>query len=67
MEHEDNFFEKARRVVLRAMGVGGNKRRSAASSSHGSLLPISAEEIEAKQKIKVYTCIVHVGYVLKLK
>lgn len=53
MEHEDNFFEKARRVVLRAMGVGGNKRRSAASSSHGSLLPISAEEIEAKQKIKV--------------
>lgn len=54
MEHEDNFFEKARRVVLRAMGVGSNKRRSAASSSHGSLVPLSAEELEAKQKIKVY-------------
>lgn len=56
MAQEDNFFEKARRVLLRAMGVGANKglaggRDSISDGNHP--VPVSAAEIEAKQKIKV--------------
>lgn len=60
MATEDNFFEKARRVLLRAIGVGGSKGCSSASDGGaGNFEPVTAEEIEAKQKIKVLNIYIH--------
>lgn len=59
-QQEDNFFEKARRCVLRAMGVGRKstlgRPGSARSSRDGTSTPIvaaTAEEIALRHKIKV--------------
>ncbi|CAM9859795.1 unnamed protein product [Ascophyllum nodosum] len=55
---EDNFLEKARRCMLRAIGLNSQKGILSAESGGGSFragrtVPKTAEEIEAQQKIKV--------------
>lgn len=54
MAHEENFFEKARRVLLRAVGVAPGKGGAGGDSTAdgGHLVASSAAEIEAKHKIK---------------
>lgn len=56
-QSEDNFFEKARRCVLRAIGVGATKSLTGAGvdgvAADATLFPASADDIEAKHKIKV--------------
>eukprot|EP00752_Nemacystus_decipiens_P010965 g9745.t2 len=61
VQQEENFFEKARRCVLRAIGVGrksthGRSGSSRAGSIRGGGSPAvaeTAEEIEQRHKIKV--------------
>lgn len=56
MQNEENFLEKARRCMLRAIGLSSRKSVVGAGSSSfrpGLTVPETAEEIEAKQKIKV--------------
>ena len=58
VQEEDNFLEKARRCMLRAIGLSSRKSILASESGGGSFragrtVPETAEEIEAKQKIKV--------------
>ena len=53
MANEDNFFDKARRMLLRTFGVGSSKDGLAASvGPDGQMIPPTPAEIEAKQKIK---------------
>lgn len=61
VQQEENFFEKARRCVLRAIGVGRKSTHGRAGSSRsGSIrgggapaVAETAEEIEQRHKIKV--------------
>ena len=59
-QSEDNFFEKARRCVLRAIGVGARKSLTGAGvdgvATLPTLFPESADDIEARHKIKVGRC-----------
>ncbi|CAM9714646.1 unnamed protein product [Choristocarpus tenellus] len=50
---EDNFFDKARKMILKAFGVGPAGLREGSTSSGAGGGPATAAEIEAKQKIKV--------------
>ena len=56
-QSEDNFFEKARRCVLRAIGVGARKSLTGAGvdgvAAVATPFPESADDIEARHKIKV--------------
>lgn len=56
-QSEDNFFEKARRCVLRAIGVGARKSLTGAGvdgvATVATPFPENADDFEAKHKIKV--------------
>ncbi len=68
VQQEENFFEKARRCVLRAIGVGrksthgrgGSSSRAGGSGEGGGVggggpvVAETAEEIELRHKIKVW-------------